>query len=154
MSLPINSRKVAHILKFKLRDPFHCQAELNFRALREFEKQKDLVSFSYLMELFVASFFFEDLFPVCPNWFCRLGTSVFSDEQDTSLRFMANFQTFISFLACYSQKLCSALTDELFICAVEDNPMCSVLLLCICRTLQNIIFPSSFIEAISSVVPS
>lgn len=69
----------------------------------------------------MTSFFLENLFPVSSDWFCRLGTSVFSDEKETSLEFMANSQAFIYFFACYSQKLCSALTDELLILFVCSN---------------------------------
>lgn len=39
---PNKQQKSTEILNFKFKhgDPFHCQAELNFKALRVFEKHK------------------------------------------------------------------------------------------------------------------
>lgn len=53
--------------KFKLDDPFHCQAELSFRALREFGKPKYQVSCCYLMVLFMTSFFLRKFVSCLPQ---------------------------------------------------------------------------------------
>lgn len=105
MSVQISSRKVAEILNFKFKhgDPFHCQAELNFKALRVFEKHKGSGEFFSFNAVVYATFFLKKFVSCLPQTgFIGLVLQS-SDEEKTFMAFTANSQASMYFLACYSQ---------------------------------------------------
>lgn len=69
LSVQISSRNIAEILHFKFKhgDPFHCQAELNFKALRVCEKHKGSGEFFSFNAVVCATFFLKKFVSCLPQ---------------------------------------------------------------------------------------